>query len=292
MELGLCNRCRDHALRVLLAWLFNRELRWVAVFPHRLWPVQYEGWRFTVSNLENDGIYSRVLVEFDMEAMSDAPPQFTLDLSDLNFKAEWNIARVSEAEFKKIVRLDFKLALLEAETNRLKRLKIENESNNIPVREFERQLASKTYGSALDKKFETHLASYMSVMKAWKGEAKNENSLVEITHGPRSEHLCWLALYQVPDVDGNCIAQSQLADLAHCLTLLSLPGALPLFFQATPHVSPIRSLLIPELVNGVTLNTDAVRKGIYKAAKLIGLEPRNPRMNAGRPRGSTKKIEK
>lgn len=25
--------CRDHALKVLLAWLFDRELRWVGVFP-------------------------------------------------------------------------------------------------------------------------------------------------------------------------------------------------------------------------------------------------------------------
>lgn len=29
--------CRDHALAVLLAWLFNSELRWADVFRSRLW---------------------------------------------------------------------------------------------------------------------------------------------------------------------------------------------------------------------------------------------------------------
>lgn len=74
--------CCDHAVAVLRNWLSSDEIRWVGVFPSRLWPVQYEGWRAAVSDLTNEGISSRVLIEIYMEADSDFPEPFRYTSQD------------------------------------------------------------------------------------------------------------------------------------------------------------------------------------------------------------------
>lgn len=200
-------------------------------FPLRLRPVQSEGWRLSVSNLKNDGRFSQVLIEIDIEALGTPPEPFSFasgsDLPNFTFQAQWNIATDSEAQFKKRVRLDFRLALLETEATRLARLKGEGEFEEMPVKELESQLASKKYGKAIDKKFNEQLVKYISSMKAWKAKAKTENSLVEITHGPRDEHVRWFALYQIPDDNGDYVSQDDFVDFAHESVELALPGTLP-----------------------------------------------------------------
>jgi len=254
--------CRDHALTVLRSWLFNHELRWVGAFPSWLWPIQAEGWRSASSDLESKTDFSRFLVELNLEAKGfPGPLKFHLPTEDgsFNFQASWNIAEENEAQFKKRVQADLKLALLEAEMNQVKLLRQEDAENNIAVKVFGTRLASTDLAHTVTPDFERHLKKYLSEMKAWKKEAKTKDDLVEISYKPRTEHFEWLVLYQIAGEDGTCLTHSEIADIARER-------------------------------NRIHLTADSVRKTIAQLANLINLGLRDPHQHAGRPRGSRKQI--
>jgi len=254
--------CRNHALTVLRAWLFNHELRWVGAFPSRLGPIQSEGWRSASSSLESNADFSRFLVGLKLEAKgSPGPLKFHLQTEDggFNFEVSWNIAEENEARFKQRVQAELRLSLLEAEMKRVKLLRQEDATNNMAVKVFGTRLASTDLARTVTHHFERHLKKYLSEMKAWKKEAKRTDDLVEIPYKPRTEHFEWLVLYQIADEDGTCLSHSEIADMAR---------------------EP----------NSIRLTTDSVRKTIAKVAKLIDLGLRDPHQHAGRPPGSRKQI--
>jgi len=255
--------CRDHALTVLYAWLFNQELRWIGTLPSRLLPIQFEGWRSAFRDFESDADFSHFLVELAVE--SDGAPEplrFTLqtEACSFSFETSWNIATENEAQFKKRLQSAMRLWLREAEMTQVTLLKQEDASDNIPVKVFERRLALTDLVQTTSKEeFEKYLQKYLSEMKAWHNKAKTENSLVEIPYKPCSKHLESLLHYQIPNEDGTCLSHSAIVD-------------------------------IDRESNGTELTTDSVRKTIAKVAKLIDLRLRNPHQHAGRPRGSGKQI--
>jgi hypothetical protein len=284
--------CRDHALAVLRAWLGHNEIRWAGVFPSRLWPVQFDGWRSAVSELEDNALFSQVLVELKTEAKPKAPKRLVFKPGKKDpafcFEIWWNVAEESEAQFKKRVRIDFKLWLLETEATRIRILKKDEESKPLSVKEFEKQLAPRNLaGPDGVNQFGRELRKYITKVKDWKKKTKAKHRLVEASGEPHIEHVRWLVLYQVP---GPCLTYSEIVKVAGKLTLLTLPGSLLCHPYLSRSVSSAFEFLFPPITRDPTYSTDSVRKSIQKAAELIDLSLRDPHQHAGRPRGTGKPI--
>jgi hypothetical protein len=116
--------CRDHALAVLRAWLSHNEIRWAGVFPSRLWPVQFDGWRSAVCDLEDNGLFTQILVELKTEAGPKAkkPLNFKPRKKDPTFCFEsgWRVAEESEAQFKKKGSIGFSTLAYRGRSNSIK----------------------------------------------------------------------------------------------------------------------------------------------------------------------------
>lgn len=282
--------CRDHAVAVLRRWLFDRDLKWVGLFnfaqPER---IQQRGWISTVSDLETEAPFSNVLVELDLESDSEFPAPLKFSprnkRSNFSFENRWNLARESEPEFKMRVRLEFRLALAEAEVSWLKTLRQRPELlRTATAREFERLLTQTSLSgrNGVIESFERDLQNYIAIVNAWRTKAKLQYQLEEGPQPPRDEHLRWLILCRIPDKDGNCLTYSEIVETAEAFTIL-LWMLHPNLAQQI--VSAI-SFLYSHIEDGSALTAEASRKNITTAAKLIGLKTKNPHIHRGRPRGT------
>lgn len=285
--------CRDHALAVLRRWLFDRELKWVGLFnfAHPT-QIQQRGWISTVSELETEAPFSNVLVELDLEADSEFPSPLKFSprnkRSNFSFENRWNLARESELEFKMRVRLEFRLALAEAEVSRLKTLRQQPDLlRTATAKEFERLLTeiSLSGRNGVIESFERELQNYIANVNAWRTKAKLQCKLEEGPQPPRDEHLRWLILCRIPDKNEKCLTYSEIVDTAAVFTILlwMLPPSL-----AQQFVFGISFLY--SHIEGSALTAEASRKNITSAAKLIGLKTKNPHIHRGRPRGTGKPI--
>lgn len=282
--------CRDHALAVLRRWLFDRELKWVGLFnfaqPTR---IQQGGWISTVSELETEAPFSNVLIELDLESDSEFPAPLKFSprnrRSDFSFENRWNLARESELEFKMRVRLEFRLALAEAEVSRLKTLRQQPELlRTATAREFERLLTeiSLSGRNGVLESFERELQNYIANVNDWRTKAKLQYNLEEGPQPPRDEHLRWLILCRIPNKDGNCLTYSEIVETAVAFTILlwMLPPNL------AQQILFATSFLYAHIEDGSALTAEASRKNITTTAKLIGLKTKNPHVHRGRPRGT------
>jgi hypothetical protein len=286
--------CRDHALAVLRKWLFDRELKWVGLFnfaqPTR---IQQSGWISTVSELETEAPFSNVLVELDLESDSEFPGPLKFSprnkRSDFSFENRWNLARESELEFKMRVRLEFRLALAEAEVSRLKTLRQQPELfRTATAREFERLITEMSLSgrNGVLESFERELQNYIANVNAWRTKAKLQYKLEEGPQPPRDEHLRWLILCRIPDKYGNCLTYSEIVETAAAFTIL--------LWLLHPNLAQqivfAISFLYSHIEDGSALTAEASRKNITTAAKLISLKTKNPHTHRGRPRGTGKPI--
>jgi hypothetical protein len=261
--------CRDHALAVLREWLFDRELKWVGLLRScQALHIQQRGWLSVAGELETEAPFSAILVDLDLESDSEIPEPLSFSPPknpNFRFQSCWNIATESEIEFKRRVRLEFRMALSEAERSRLQNLQQDRDFlRTATARVFERGLTetSLSGSNGLFESFERHLQDYVVTINSWRTKTKLKYRLDEGVRPPRDEHLRWLILCRVPDKDGTCFTYSELVAATACL----------------------------DTEEGRALTAEAARKSITAAANQISLKTKNPHSHRGRPRGTGKPI--
>jgi hypothetical protein len=223
--------CRDHALAALCEWLVDRKLGRVDPYFHPLErSVQSHGWTSATSKVVFKSLGSRLDVDnavlgvrtklasrCDLIATPwlfcyPAPTEDCEACFSLSLESFWNIAKESEADFKRRIHLDFRISLAEAEATWLRQVKEQEKLQPSSSKKFDGKLAWRK--GALEN-FEQELKEFVAKMDEKRQAAKSEHGLVDsaaVSQDDLVRNIEWLLRYQLPDNNGKYESQSDIAE--------------------------------------------------------------------------------